>query len=225
MKKLFLVLMVMVVIPFAGKAQTEKTFKNQDAEKTGQTSFSFGLNGGLDFDMNAYKLAGDNLGYYSYFNKSPRYNIGFDMVLKTSKKLRTRLEMKFVNVRYGISYDKSSYGISDNTLLNVNYFDFNFYFDCLWLTKGNFQLFVSPGLKYEYEIGHATLGPNYPITEFNHPSSIGAVALSFIGKYNLSKHFGITFIPEYTFFFHGFSTGNNKPYQRINTNLGVEYTF
>ena len=216
MKKLFLVLMVMVVIPFAGKAQTEKTAKTQE------TAFFLGLNSGLDFDINAYKLDKNEIYGYTYYNQHPRYNIGFDMGLKVSKKLRTRIEMKFVNIKYGINYGPNI----ENTIVNLNYFDFNFHLDYLWLTKGKFQLFISPAVKYEYKIGEAIGGPNYSnIMDLRHPSSIGGAALSAIGKYNLSKHFGITFTPEYTFFFHGFATGNSKPYQRISTNLGVEFTF
>ncbi len=220
MKKVFIILLVMVAVPFVGIAQTAQP---KETAPAGETQFFMGLNGGLDYDINAFKLDRNEIGFYSYYGIRPRYNIGFDLGLKVSKKLRYRIEMKYVNVKYGINYD--SIKNSSNTVLNVNYFDFNFHLDYLWLTKGNFQLFISPALKYEFETGETMAGPNYNTTEIIHPSSVVGGALSAIAKYNFSKHFGLTLTPEYTYFFHAFTTGNSKPYQRFSSNLGVEFKF
>jgi len=202
----------MVTIPFAGNAQTD------------ETEFFMGINGGLDYNMNAYKLDKNESYGYAYYGISPRYNIGLDFGLKVSKKLRPRIEIKYVNVKYGIDWSPSVYQFG-TTVTNVNYVDFNLHLDYLLISIKKFQLFVSPAVKSELEMRHSISSTNWNILELKHPGKILGGAVSAIIKYNLSKNFGITLTPEYTMFLKPFATGNDKPYQRFSSNIGIEYKF
>lgn len=232
MQKLIL-LFVLATVSFAGNAQVVTTLPAKETNTTSETAFFMGLNSGLDFNINAYNIAQNNYNktqtdpnhQYKFYGIRPRYNIGFDMGLQVSQKLRPRLELKFVNLKYGISYNPSVFQNVGNTIINVNYFDINFHMDYLWLTKSKFQLFVSPALKYEYKIGEAVGGDNFNFLSIDHPSYDFGGAVSAIVKYNFTKHWGATFTPEYTCFIKPFSAGNGAPYQRITTNFGFEYKF
>jgi opacity protein-like surface antigen len=228
-KKLFLTLFALAIISFAGNAQNENTTQPKETTQPSETGFLMGLNAGWDDNVNAFMLDNNTQYNYSYTGIKPRYNIGFDLIIKTSKKLRSRIEMKFVNVKYGIiyapSYTNSDGSHMDNTIVNLNYFDLNFHLDYLLLTKGKFQLFVSPGIRYEYKIGEGVGGNNFNFLYLDRPNNIFGGAVSAIVKYNLTKHWGVTFIPEYTYFFSPFVSGNNQPYQRLSSNFGFEYKF
>lgn len=231
MKKIFFVLLAMITLPFVGFAQAPKS---TPAAKPTQTTLSeypaffVGLNGGLDFDINAHKLA-PTIDGGKYFDNNPRYNIGADFGLQVSKKWRPRLELRYVNVKYGIDWtgvDVSLRGNPTQTIQNINYFDINLRIDYLLLSIKKFQFFVSPAFKYEFETGSAFVFNRVSNDVILHqPSSIIGLGGSAILKYNITPNWGITVTPEYTFFTHGFATGNSKPYERLSTNIGFEYKF
>ena len=206
-----------------GFAQTVTNVIPKETTQQSESAFFLGINSGLDYDM-AYTLGMNTDNDYKYLRIKPRYNIGFDIGIKASKKVRARLEMKFVNVEYRIKF-VSTLASLGQTVMNINYFDFNFHLDYLLLTKSKLQLFISPAVKYEYEIGETVGGNNYNLLNLDHPSTNIGGAIAGIAKYNFNKHFGVTFTPEYTCFFNSFASGINKPYQRFSTNLGFELTF
>lgn len=231
MQKLIL-LFAVAAFSLALNAQNVTSTQNKEADQPNETAFFMGANAGWDFDINAYNLATytqPDKSYYSYFDIKPRYNIGFDMGLKVSKKLRPRVELKFVNVKYGISYGPTYINgdgthMGDNEV-NLNYFDLTFHMDYLLFTKSKLQLYVSPAIKYEYQVGSGFSGNKYNFLDLSHPTSIAGGAVSAILKYNLTKHWGFTLTPEYTYFFRHFVLSNSKPYERFSSNLGFEYKF
>jgi len=218
MKKTFSFLLSIVIISFAGNAQTEETI------------VFMGINAGIDYDMNAYHFTKNQSFGYEYFGITPTFNIGADCGIKVSKRFRPRIELKYVNVQYGIDYRNTSLVALGRDSVTVNYIDLNLHFDYLLLTIKNFQLFASPALKYEFEL-NTIAANNYsggggisPLVLVN-PGNILGGALSALFKYNFTDQFGLTLIPEYTIFFNRFATGNNKTYQRFTCNLGFEYKF
>lgn len=216
MKKIFFILVLVAAILFKGNAQNNEVIP------------SVGLNFGIDYNMNAYQLSDRTYeGYtYSYFGISPRYNIGADFGLKITNRFRPRIEFKYVNLKYGIDYSNTHLNLEVfKTVTNVNYLDLNLHFDYILFTISKFQLFASPAIKYEFQTGYSISTNKWSFLEFEHPSNIAAGAFSAIFKYNLSKRFGITLTPEYTYFFRPFFSKNTEPYQRVSVNLGCEYSF
>jgi len=120
------------------------------------------------------------------------------------------------------------------SIQNVNNFDINFHLDYLWFSVKKLDVYVSPGLKYEYVIGNylhtfLTDGPststNWNILTPVFPRDIGAGVVSMIFKYNIAKHVGFTLTPEYTLFWRDYVSGNNALYQRLSLNAGFEFRF
>jgi len=214
MKKTFFIL-IMIGFSFAGKAQTE----------TEDKVFFMGINGGIDYNMNANKLGLNETYGYKYLGMEPGYNIGIDLSMQATKKLKPRIELRYVNLKYAIDWNPSPYKFG-KTIVNVNYFDFNLHFDYSLVSGKKFQLFVSPALKFEIKGGEPTLSTdNWSVLQLKQPSDIAAIACSAIFKYNLSENTGLTLTPEYTYFLHEFATGNTNPYQRLGVNLGIEFKF
>ena len=225
MKKNLFALLVIVSISIAANAQTKAPATTENSKTDNDVQVFIGINTGLDYNMNAYKLDKNQNYGYAYYGIIPRYNIGIDFGIQV-KRFRPRIEMKFVNLKYGIDWSSSIYNLgTTKTIANVNYFDFNMHFDYLLFNSKKLQLFASPAFKYEFEIGNAISTDSWTGLELHHPTSIAGGALTAILKYNLSDHFGLTLTPEYTMFFHSFASGNNKPYQRFSSTLGFEFKF
>lgn len=223
MKKIFIALCVMVALPFAGNAQSTQPSQPSQPTQPEYPIFSFGFSGGLDYDKNAFKTAPTAQGG-TYFGENPRYNIGADFGVQIIKRIRPRIELKYVNVKYAIDWNAvSNLG---QTTVNLNYFDINLRVDLLALPIKKFQFFVSPAFKYEYQTSSSVVN-NYVMTDglMHQPSSIIGFGISGIFKYNITDNFGITLTPEQTYFSHSFATGNTKPYQRTSYNIGFEYKF
>jgi len=225
MKKFYFVLLFIMAISFAGNAQTEKTEKTaNDQPIVNEVEYFMGINGGIDFNTNAYPLFKNGNYGYTYFGVSPSYNIGADFAVKITARLRPRLEFKYVNVKYGVDWSTLQYTFGESTIVNLNYFDINLHLDYLLLSVRKFQLFVSPAFKFEAQTGYS-LSTSKLYLELKQPSSIAGGGLSAIFKYKMTKHIGFTLTPDYTIFAHSFVLGNNKPYQRFSANFGVEFKF
>lgn len=214
MKKIFITLLAASLVSSVAIAQTTTPE---------YPIVTVGLNGGLDYNINAYRFTPTSEGG-KYFSEKPRYNVGVDLGLQINKRWRPRFEMKFVNEKYGI--DWSAYSNLGKTYVNVNYFDLNLRMDFLLIPTRFFQFYVSPAFKYEFEIGSGIIN-NYVMPEglLNHPTNLIAGAVSGIFKFNVSNNVGITLTPEVTYFIHDYAARNNKPYQRNSCNIGVEYKF
>lgn len=224
MKKVFTVLVVMVAT-FSAMLAQEVTTPPTPTQTTisDYPIISVGFSAGWVTNSNAYKASTTRAGG-KYFGINPRYNIGADFGVQISKRMRPRIEIKYVNVKYGI--DWSGFSNIGQTIGNLDYLDMSFHFDYLLLSKKRFELFVSPAIKYEVETGYSIFN-NYNFNEglLHDPSDIFGGAVSGIFKYNVTDHIGFTFTPEFTYFAHSFTTGNTKPYLRTSYNLGFEIKF
>lgn len=196
--------------------------------------FTMGINSGVDHNINAYQLQPNAQYYYYYYGIPNQYNIGMDFAVAVTKKLRPRLELRYVNSQFGVKWnvpDSAHYDMIRSTH-NINNFDINLHVDYLLWTLKKLDIYVSPGLKYEFYTGdylHTTLtdGPststNWNILNPSFPRNDAAGVVSFLFKYNISKHIGITLIPEYTLFFRDYIGGQGALYQRLSLNAGFEF--
>ncbi len=201
--------------------------------------FTMGLNSGLDYDINAYQIPINQRYNYQYFSRPEQYNIGMDFGVALTKRIRTRVELRYVNSQYGVRWNV---GITDpsqafdmqKSIQNINNFDLNFHFDYLLTTWKKLDIYVSPGVKYEFATGdylHTFLSDG-PSTSTNwaylypaFPKNIGAGSLDLLFKYNFTKHFGLTITPDYTLFFRPYDSSNWQWYQRLSLNAGFEFRF
>jgi hypothetical protein len=194
--------------------------------------FYVGLNGGVDYDFNAYRQTPDKNGF-DFYAINPHYNFGVDVGFMATKRLRPRLDFKFVKMSYGMDWGDFN-GKFDKSITKLSNLDINLHLDWELLTRKKFQVFISPVLKSEFVSGvkyerHDKDGNteevNYNLIDDQFPKSILGGGLSAILKYNLTDHIGITMVPEYSIFCRRFVRSNDKNYQRFSTNIGIEFKF
>ena len=199
-----------------------------------EPSFTFGINAGMDHNLNAYQFQKmTNPAIYEYYGKADQYNIGVDFAFAVTKKLRPRVEFRYVNCSYGVRWNDPAYNFVKTTW-NVNNFDFNLHLDYLLFTSKKLDIYGSPGLKFEFYTGDfmrttqkngSSSTDRFNILESAFPTSIAGGAFAMIFKYNITKHIGFTVTPEYTLFFRDYVSSNNKAYQRFSANAGFEFNF
>lgn len=200
-----------------------------------QSPFSFGVNGGLDYNYNLrhFGSATDN----DFYRIKPDYNVGIDVGLRLNDKARLRFEMKYVKV--GIGHNNSGYSSSNptdivKTEIRIYNFDYNLRFDYKIASFKKIDIFASPALKLEknmtdYEastlvngdVNTSHLFKSFSNSDYNRSMTAGALGL--LLKYNLSSHWGITLTPEYTYFFNTLYGSNSNTLQRFGTNFGIEW--
>lgn len=218
---------LIALMPIVASAQEEVQLDEEG-------SFSIGINGGIDNNINAYRLdANSNKNEFSSSN--PQYSWAIDFGYMVNEKFRPRLEFKHVKMSYSANWVNTPLPVTrKETIVDLENCDINFHLDYLLLNKKKFHVFVSPGLKWEFnyknDIKNTNLDGNhnnnsyYGISNEN-PKNILGGSVSAIFKYNITRHIGITLTPEYTIFFHKYVTSNDKPYQRVSANFGVEFKF
>jgi hypothetical protein len=216
-KKIIFSLLWIVSISFTGHAQVDSL----------ENEFFIGVNGGIDYNINAYEVNTDPVDGHKYYRIQPQYNFGFDGSFRATRRIRPRLEFRYVNVKYGIDWSGTHYDFDPHTVVNISYFGINCHIDYLFIDTKKFQAFVSPGLRWELK-SQVNLSSNHwhidaGATMQRHPGSIAGGAVAMIFKYNITPGIGITLLPEYTYFCRRFAAGNEKQYQRANVNLGVEF--
>jgi hypothetical protein len=198
------------------------------------TGFSFGFNGGYDYNMNAYKMEPEQSTGLMYYNKPDQWNIGADFGVNVTKKFRPRIELKYVHTSFGTKNSPTSnQPYLRRTITQVHYFDMNLRLDYKIIDAGKFTAYLSPAIKWEIQTGvksktykegyHSTISRF--TTETAYPTYLGAGALAIQMKYKVTDYLGITFSPEYTMFFRNYIRSNNKPYMRASANLGFEFAF
>ena len=210
MKKYF-ILLAISVIPFVGFSQSR---------------FFVNLNAGWDYTTDKY---------YNYNNydisehDGMEYSYGASVGMKFSDVVRFRVESRYGQYSYGQSYTGSDLL---KTTMTLDYFSISPYFDFRVWTKNKFELFVSPGLKLEYisNSDQETQKTDGSVSDGNYVSSAYSDKMSgFAGaailKYNINKHLGLTFSPEYTLYFKKLYDGNDSRMKRLSTRLGVEWYF
>jgi len=120
--------------------------------------------------------------------------------------------------------DLAVYGTHASIL--VSYVGSNLHFDYLVYHINKFEIFASPAITYERILSYVISTYNLNVfNDINPPRKIAGGTFSFILKYNITEKIGITLVPEYTRFFREFYLYNGKPYERLSTNLGLEFKF
>jgi len=230
MRKIFFYLFIIALMPIAANAQNAIVANAQDNI---HYAFTIGINSGVDNNINAYRLNPNFFGN-NFYNSKIHFNIGLDYGWMVSKKFRPRIELKYVKMSYSVGWDNANIPTIKESTVNLYNFDINLRMDYLLLNASKFQLFISPALKWEFNVGREEKNIRYDesynwanyngiITE-NSRNLLGG-AISTILKYNITKNIGITVTPEYTLFFRNFVRSNDKCYQRASVNFGVEFNF
>jgi hypothetical protein len=194
--------------------------------------FYIAITGGIDNDLNGFRSTVDSKGF-KYYGIEKQYNIGGSFGFSVTKRFRPRLELKYVSMGYGQYWD-DQYSDFIKTENDINYFAINIFFDYKVLSFKGIDLYLSPGIKTEYLTSYDlttyktdgnTSSSNFNLFTKYFPNTIAGGAISAILKYNITDYIGITATPEYTYFFRKFAVGNDKNYQRLSCNLGVEFHF
>ena len=213
--------LLLIVFPILVGAQTE------------QGDVTLGLSSGLDFDINAYNynvFLGKSNPYY-YYGQNPQYNIGADLGIAITNRMRLRFELKYINIKNAINLDSAEINSNSFTfkdvVVNLSYVGANVRFDYLFLSLNKLEIFVSPAVKFEHLLGWTwTNGPVAQQMDYYGPNYIAGGAVSLLFKYNISNHVAITLTPDYTLFFREFEMNQDgRLYQRFSTNLGLEFKF
>ena len=128
MRKFYPVLFILL-IPFTNNAQ------NTGDEETGYTigDFFIGFSSGTDYHINAYRSTETD--DFRFEEKRPRYNIGVGLGVMATRRLRPRLELKYVRLAYGQEWqdwESASYTTLKYTTARVNYLDLNAHLDYLF---------------------------------------------------------------------------------------------
>ncbi len=184
------------------------------------------LNAGWDHTSNMYY----NYNNYEIFeNGEEEFSYGFDLGLKLSDVVRFRVATTFGSYCFGQMYTNMDVTQTDMTM---KYFNITPRFDFRILHKGNFETFLSPGLKLEYisdadQKSYRTDGSvsdaKYVSTAYE--KSMTGVAAAMIMKYNFNSNLGLTLTPEYSYFFKKLYEKNDQNLNRFSARLGLEWTF
>lgn len=230
MRKIFFYTILLVLIPITVSAQDADTTK---AKKSNDYSFTFGINYGIDNNINGYPLNPNSEGN-NFYKGNSHYSLGLDYGWMASKKLRPRIEVRYVKMSYGVGWDNANITTINESVINLYNFAVALHADYLLLDATKFQLFLSPGLKWEINVDseEKNLFKNGDISWANYNDLLSGNTRNFFGgsvsailKYNIIKNIGITLTPEYTLFFNNFVPANNKSYQRASVKAGVEFNF
>jgi hypothetical protein len=199
--------------------------------------YTFGINYGFDQNVNAFKSGLNSKG--NTFSKGGNpYSIGVDLGVMATKRVRPRLELRFVQMNYKVGWDNTHLAsmIKESEVKLFN-FDINLRTDFLLLGTKKFNLFISPAIKWEFNTrkecrndkidgsDNYKLYAGYSDVDDQFTKSTLGGAASMIFKYNVTPKIGITLTPEYTYFFNKFVKANSDPYYRYGVNFGLEYRF
>ncbi len=198
-----------------------------------QDKMTFGVNFGYDYNDKYL----ENLDGAENVNELPDFNIGVDVGIELTERIRVRGELKYVNLSFtrDFSYPVEETNI-DQTKLSVNLIGFNPRFDYRLFSLGDFDTYFSTGMRLEFSSGDyiRTFTNDGEKSDDNkhigngkyvHKSTMAGVVGGFIFKYNINQNLGITIMPEYTSFLSRFYNDNQTSLQRANVNIGIEWTF
>lgn len=237
MKRIIPILLLFVLISSVGNAQDIllDIAKNTAKKKAPRTRnlFSVGLSYGVDKNFNAFRATANKFGN-DFHNDKLYTNATLDLGIYASKKLRFRVESKYVRMGYKADWKNADFPTIKETVVDLYNFAGCFHIDYNVTSIKKLDLSLSAGFKWEFTSdykfynkrtdGTTDEGDYYNIIN-EYPSDIYGATLSGILKYNITKHIGITMTPEYTFFFDKFVPTNDKYYQRFSLNAGLEFAF
>jgi hypothetical protein len=228
MKKFLLIVLVLSTLSITGFSQKD---------------YSVAVTGGYDYNMN--HLIG--LGLENNTNSTPDFNIGADFSFLMGDKLRLRADIRYSNLSFNEPYTSSNIYPKDAVrfIYAFNNLDITPRVDYRILKINKFDLYASAGLKFEFllykfelvELADGDFDTSDTFKYATTGTNVGAVG-GLIFKYNITPKFGVLLAPDYTYFFDYFvpdrndyhdrqtSYWFNKHYlQRLNMNVGVEWTF
>ncbi len=200
-----------------------------------QTQFSLGVSAGYDQSYNQfYKMPKTNVDAF------PDYNLGVNGILGINDWLRVKLELHYANIGFTRHWniESTSPDRIDLSKVSLNNLDVSPRVDLRFLHLGNFEVFFSPGFRFEFMLGKyersytaaGTLMEETYITDKYNEGNAGVVG-SLLFRYAISPEFSITLSPEYTYFFDPlyyqseYDDPSKYDMQRIGVNLGVEWRF
>lgn len=216
------VFVFMLLIPFTVMSQEEYDYRAGD--------IFFNVNGGLDYNINAFRSSSDSKGF-EYYGINPHFNFGFDIGVMVSEKFRPRIEAKYMNMGYG-QYWPDIFTTFEKTITKIDNLGLNLQFDYLIINKDKFKAFISPGIQTDlalndrfktYKTDDDDTDSRFSDLEQYYPKAIMGGGLSVMFKYEINEYIGITFEPKYTVFFRSYMESNSNLYQRINANVGLEF--
>jgi len=192
-----------------------------------QSWIGLGPTGGYDYNFNKYY---NSNAYSAFEHENMDFNTGVDLILRFSKKVRFRIELRYAQMNYG---QKISNGVFSKSDVKLHCMDINPRFDIRVWTKKKFELFLSSGLRLQYVIdshvdtyyenGEISFNTNYYDSDYK--DALPAFVAGTILKYNINKHLGLTFSPNFYFSSKKLYGQNNGNIMGIKTNVGVEYFF
>lgn len=224
---LFLIILISPVVIFAQEDESQK----ESGVKYGRGDVFVGISSGLDYDINAYRTSSDYKGY-SFEERNPHFNIGAYWGVMVTDKLRPRLEVKYVRTSHKQVWPSGR--AYEYTYVQLNNLDLNLHFDYLLFHNDKWNVFISPAFKSEfymsedydnYDADGDKDDSKFSELDYFYPKSVAGGALSFMFKYDVNEFWGLTFTPEYTYFFRPYHSSNSEAYQRFNLNVGVEFRF
>ncbi len=193
-----------------------------------QSKISLNFNGGSDLNFNKYY---SKINYEKIEDGGTDFNLGMDAAYRFSDRFRMRVEFKYGQMNYGQSRIGGEPTAKD--VITLEYMDFNPRMDFRILQIKKLELFVSTGLKFECIINSdqksyladgsvSDTDLNYVDTDYD--DELSGWVTGAILKYNLTKHIGVTMSPDYTLYFDELYYKNSGALQRLNINVGFEWT-
>ncbi|MDR1780159.1 MAG: hypothetical protein LBR50_05440 [Tannerella sp.] len=223
MKKFFIVFFMVAAGIAPVVAQSSAAF-------TAGHRWSVNLHGGPDFNWDKYY---SNNEYLQIANPGFDYNVDLSLILRVTNTVRFRIDGGYSEMSFGWK-PNPEHGAYAFRKAEMSLFLLNFAprVDVKLLTLGNFDMFVSPGFFQEFVLGNDQLTTktdgttswrsSYVKTDY-HRHTAGAV-LGAVVKYNVTRHLGLTFNPDYIRFMNKLYKKNSGDMQRFRLNLGVEWT-
>ena len=195
---------------------------------------SFGINGGVIQNMNGFNMGLDDNGN-SYYGIDGGSTLGVDMAVTLSRKFRTRLALRYADMKYGMNWSSGDVSTFYKTEVKVYNMGLNLNIDYLLFQSRRFEMFLSSGLLTEFvadvDYKNYRNDDSYTYTKFRsfnttqHPKSIAGINFSAIGRIPLTQRIGITLTPGYTYFFRNYVLDNDKAYQRFTFDFGFDFRF
>ncbi len=226
------ILAVMLLAPLYAFSQAGLETPADDLKLVANQSF-VGIGGGLDLNFNAYRIPPDENGF-EYYAINPHFNFGLDYSYTVTKKFRPRLGFKYVKMSYGMDWGDFN-STFDKLETKVHVLGLDLFFDFLVADNGRMQLFLAPGVKGEMVTGDKNVRIDnngskvevngYSFIDDEYPSMVAGGALAALARYQINNTVAVTLKPEYTFFLRKYVMENDKAFQRLALNLGVEFGF
>lgn len=194
-----------------------------------QSWLGVGLTGGYDYNFNKYY---NYNGWTDDENVKMDFNTGLDIIMRMSKKVRFRIELRYEQLNYGQNSGSASFEIS-NSEMKLHCIDVNPRFDIRVWTKQKWELFVSPGLRLQYAVnpdetsykstGEISKYHTYINTDYN--DALPGFLAGAILKYNINKRIGVKFSPDFYYSFKKLYDEGNSNLIGFRSNIGIEYFF